>query len=147
MEQKHPDPAWIWNQKDIPVLFRRSAPNPLQLRMPYGTNNYEWLREGKRRKPDWNPSLKCWELPISWFEGLIARLLERHGLLYVIQVYKEQQKCAPACWNAKGFHCECSCMGANHGTGHPGASWYEVSDTFAFSRGKAKYSCRLLVAK
>jgi hypothetical protein len=55
-------------------------------------------------------------------------------------------KCAPACLYAVGYHCECSCMGANHGTGHPGGRWHEVSDTFAFNWGPKQYACRLIAA-
>src|SRR5690606_1987750 len=60
---------------------------------------------------------------------------------------RAQQKCAPACWNAEGFHCECSCMSENHGGGHPGGSWYKVSETFAVSWGAQRYSCRHLKIK
>jgi hypothetical protein len=86
-------------------------------------------------------------MPIAWFDDLIQRALERYGQIYVIQLYKQQQKCASACWNAKGFHCECSCLGASHGTGQPGGIWFELSETFAFSWGPTEYACRLLVAK
>jgi hypothetical protein len=37
-------------------------------------------------------------------------------------------------------------MGMNHGSGHPGGHWREVSDTFAFQWGPRKYACRLLAA-
>jgi hypothetical protein len=38
-------------------------------------------------------------------------------------------------------------MGENHGGGHPGGNWYEVSETFAVSWGQQRYSCRHLKAK
>jgi hypothetical protein len=48
---------------------------------------------------------------------------------------------------AEGFHCESSCMGENHGGGHPGGRWYEVSETFAVSWSVQRYSCRHLRVK
>lgn len=102
----------------------------------------EWLRDGRRDKPKWHARFKAWEIPAAWFDSAIKLSLRRYGDAYVIQVYRDQQKCAPACWNAEGFHCECSCMGANHGGGHPGDNWYEVSDTFAVSWARRRYSCR-----
>jgi hypothetical protein len=38
-------------------------------------------------------------------------------------------------------------MGENHGGGHPGGSWYEVSETFAVSWCVQRYSCRHLRVK
>lgn len=107
----------------------------------------EWLRDGRRLKPDWCAQFKAWEIPTAWFDSVIKLALRRHQEVYVIQLYREHQKCAPACWNAEGFHCECSCMGENHGGGHPGGNWYEVSETFAVSWGQQRYSCRHLKVK
>jgi hypothetical protein len=146
MEKRDPKLRSIWKQKEIPVLFRRSRPLPLLVKLPYARNNFAWLRGERRNKPNWNAQYKAWEVPIAWFDDLIKQLLDRYSKSYVIQLYREQQKCAPACWNAKGLHCECSCMGANHGTGAPGGSWYEVSETFAFSWGEQEYACRLMIA-
>ena len=134
----------IWRNGKIPVVFRREKPNPLLVKLPYSARNYEFLRGENRRKPVWDSKNDRWELPVAWFDDLIKRLVERYGQVYVIQLYQEQQKCAPACWNAKGLHCECSCMGATHGTGHPGGKWYEVSNTFACSWGPKEYACRLI---
>lgn len=136
----------IWRQGDIPVVFKRRRPLPLLARVPFAVGNKDWLRDGRRNIPNWNPQFKAWETPTAWFDSVIKLCLRRYAQAYVIQIYREQQKCAPACWNAKGFHCECSCMGENHGSGHPGSSWYEVSETFAFSWGLQRYSCRHLRA-
>lgn len=136
----------IWRQKTIPVIYRQSRPNPVLVRIPYSPNNFEWVRGEKRHKPEWSSTYKCWETPVAWFDELVERALRRYLKVYVIQLHKEHQKCAPACWNAKGFHCECSCMGANHGSGHPGGKWHAVSETFAFQWGARKYACRLLTS-
>jgi len=135
----------IWQRASPPVIFRRGGSNPLFVRLPYAPNNYSWLRSDKRHKPKWNDRYKCWETPVAWYDWLARRLLQHYSAVYLIQLYREQQKCAPACWGAKGLHCECSCMGENHGSGHPGGAWREVSETFAFEWGPRRYACRLLV--
>jgi len=142
MKKSDSKSANVWDQKSIPVLFRRERGNPLLVRLP--RLDRDWLRDGKRRIPRWNAKLEYWEVPVAWFDGLIRRLLEEFGEVYVVEVYRERQICAPACWNAKGFHCECSCMGANHGAGHPGGEWYIVSETLAVHWGRRQYSCRLI---
>lgn len=146
MDAHDPRLRAIWVQSQIPVVFRQQRSEPLLVRLPFASDNNHWLRGNNRRKPEWNSSGKRWEVPVSWFDDLIRRLLKRYGKTYVIQLYREQQKCAPACWNAKGFHCECSCMGQNHGSGNPEGKWREISETFAFSWGERKYACRLIVA-
>lgn len=145
MDNQDPKLKEIWRQSRIPVVYRRARPLPLLVRLPYFDDNFSWLRGSSHHKPKWNQRYKCWETPVSWFDVIIQKALRRSRSVYVIQVYKEQQKCAPACWNAAGFHCECSCMGANHGSGHPGGSWHEISETFAFEWGQRKYACRLIV--
>ncbi len=146
MDEQDPRLRNIWKQREIPVVFRQARPKPLLVRLPFLNDNYAWLRGENKRKPKWNSQHIAWEVPIAWFDELIHRLLKRHGRVYVIQLHNEMQKCAPACWNAEGFHCECSCLGANHGTGHPGATWHEIAETFAFSWGPRQYACRLIVA-
>lgn len=136
----------IWLQTEIPVIYRQTRPYPVLVRLPYSVGNYKWVRGDARHKPKWDPKYKCWETPVSWFDDLIQRSLKRFGKVYVVQLHKEHQKCAPACWDAKGFHCECSCMGENHGSGHLGGNWHEVSETFAFQWGPRQYACRLIAA-
>lgn len=138
-----PDPRLmsVWGQKTVPVIVRRGKGKPLRLRMPFDSNNRHWLRNGRRNNPDWRLDKKCWELPQAWFNDLVERLLHRYGSIYVIQPYRQQEKCAPACLNARGHECQCSCMGANHGVGNDG-SWFEVSETFATRWGEAELACR-----
>ena len=133
----------VWEQRAVPVVFRGES-GPLIVRLPFSADNYVWLRNGNRNKPKWNSKLICWEIPLAWFEDVIRRAVDRYDQAYVIQLHREQQKCAPACWNAGGLHCECSCLGANHGGGHPGGNWYEVSETFACEWGPKQYACRLI---
>lgn len=147
MEIRDPRLRQVWRQSAIPVVLRRPRPDPLLIRLPYAPDNFHWLRNDHRYKPTWNPTYTAWETPIAWFEDVIERILHRYGRVYIIQSYNAQQKCAPACWNAKGAHCECSCMGRNHGKGRPVGQWRAVSDTFAFSWGPRQYACRLVSAQ
>jgi len=144
MERKDPKLREIWGQKSTPVVYRQEGSNPLLVRLPYAEDNRAWLRRDRRKKPEWHPGYGCWKTPRVWFEDIIRRSLFRFGSVYVIQTYKEFQKCAPACWHAEGIDCECSCMGLNHGSGNPSGRWYVISDTCAVQWSGRRYSCRLI---
>lgn len=136
-----------WKQDTIPVVLRRTGKGErLRVRLPFASNNASWLRDGKRTRPEWLHELKCREIPKAWFNDFVNRALRRFGSLYVIQPYREQEKCSPSCLNAKGHECECSCMGANHGAGNDG-SWFEVTDAFASRWGERELACRLMVVR
>lgn len=138
------DAAAIWRQSKVPVVYRQGGGQPLMIRLPYGPDNRNGLRSDHRRNPEWLVKFKCWETPRSWFEDVVRRSLGRYGRVYVIQPYQVQEKCAPACWNAIGIECECSCMGANHGSGNPPGKWHVVSDTFAVQWQDRLLACRLI---
>lgn len=140
------DARAIWYQTAIPVVYRQGRGLPLLVRLPYAKDNFDWLRGDNQRKPQWNRRYKCWEVPYAWLNALVMRLLRRFGRLYLIQPLKALEKCAPACWNATGFDCECSCMGQNHGS-HSGAGWYVVSETFAFQWQTRELAYRLIESK
>ncbi|MDZ7712739.1 MAG: hypothetical protein U5L06_06355 [Rhodovibrio sp.] len=134
----------IWNRSKVPVFVRRNGRREkVRLRLPFASDNRFWLKNQRTTSPVWVPAGKYWEVPKSWFNDLVNRGLERYGSLYVIQPYRVQEKCAPACLNATGHECECSCMGANHGAGNDG-SWFEVSETFATRFGGREVACRLI---
>jgi len=136
--------ASIWKNEVIPVILRRGGSNPIRLRVPFSADNREWLKNGTRKKePEWNKKDKYWELPVSRFNELVQMILDRHEQIYIIQPYREKEICAPACMNAEGFECQCSCMGANHGLANQNG-WLEVSETFAVRYGKIQLACRLL---
>jgi hypothetical protein len=144
MDGSDPKLIEVWNQQKIPVILRRGGKGQrLRLRLPYATDNRSWLKNERRNSPTWIEKGRYWETPKAWFNDFVERALDRFGRLYVIQPYREQQKCAPACLNAVGHVCECSCMGANHGAGNDG-SWFEVSDTFATRWGNQQIACRLM---
>ena len=143
VDQEHQLKA-IWNQRTAPVLLRRLGCRPLALRVPDRTSNLDWVRDGRRRTPLWMEQGSYWELPRAWFNSLVVQLLDEFDRVYTIQPFRSQQKCAPACWNALGEDCECSCMGERHGSNHPGRGWKIVSETFATRWGEEEFACRLL---
>jgi len=141
--RKKIEEIWRVRSSSTPVLFRQPD-GPVLLKMPFAEHNRQWLQNGRRRIPKWLKPYKCWELPKAWFNDLVRRLVDRYGKLFVIQPYREQEKCAPNCWNAEGFECSCSCMGANHGSTAPGSGWLIVSDTFATRWHEKELACRLI---
>ena len=145
MNKKDPRLLHIWGQKEIPVLYRPGSGKLLLVRLPYAVTNRPWLKGDHRNQPEWVAEHKCWQTPKAWFEDIVKRSLGKYRRIYVIQPFNTQEKCAPACWNALGAECECSCMGANHGSGNPSGKWHIVSETLAVQWGEKQYSCRLLV--
>ena len=110
---------------------------------PFEWADRSWLKNGRPRRPQFNYEKNCWEIPAAWFNDTVERCLDHYSQVYVIQPYRVQEKCAPACQNAKGHVCQCSCMGQNHGMANDG-SWFEVSDTFATRWGDEHMASRLL---
>jgi hypothetical protein len=133
----------IWRQDAIPVIYRAGKGEPLKAKFPYKSDNRFWLQNGRRNKPTWLPLKKHWELPKTWFNDTVERTLRRWGKVYIIQPYRENEVCAPACWNAQGHECNCSCMGQNHGSAVHGR-WFVVSDSFAIHWHDSELACRLL---
>ena len=143
----HQDIRAVWNQETIPVILRRTGSGELlRVRLPFAENNRQWLCDGRRTTPAWIASRKFWEIPKAWFDDFVNRALKDYGKVYVIQPYREQEKCSYSCQNAQGHECQCSCMGIYHGAGSDG-SWFEVSDAFSTRWGARELACRLMVAK
>src|SRR5271163_981890 len=123
---------FVWKlQKEIPVVLRRTGKRErLRVKLPYADDNRKWLRNGRRTDPAWfdanGDRPGYWEVPKAWFNDFVDRALERYGKVYIIQPYRAVEICSPACQNAVGHECQCSCMGEHHGTGSDG-SWFEVS--------------------
>lgn len=134
----------IWFQSEIPAVYRPEKSQALLIRLPYAADNRVWLKADHRNNPKWNGQHKRWETAKSWFEGIVRRALKRFGRVYVIQPFRAQQTCAPACWDAAGFTCGCSCMGQNHGSGNPAGRWYIISEALAVHWGPRQYSFKLL---
>jgi hypothetical protein len=140
------DAAQIWRQQVIPVVFRDTAQKRLLVKLPYAADNWEWLRADQARRPKWLAASHCWQVPQAWLEDVTRRLCQRYGQGYLIHPYREHETCAPACWNAIGLACECSCLGAYHGQGQ-GKGWYVIAEVCAVRWGPRQYACRLLRAK
>jgi len=137
----------VWKQTKVPAILRRTGKGQrLRARLPYASTNREWLQNDRRTAPTWIAKERYWELPKAWFNDFVDRALDRYGSVYIIQPYREQEICAPACLDARGHECQCSCMGANHGAGNDG-SWFEVSETFAARWQEMELACRLLTKK
>lgn len=137
----------IWDQSEVPVILRRTGKGQLlRARLPYSDTNRAWLQDGRRITPTWHSSRRFWEFPKAWFNDFVERALRTFGQVYVVQPYREQEKCSSACLNAVGHECQCSCMGRNHGAGNDG-SWFEISETFATRWGDQMLACRLMTAR
>lgn len=155
IEQSAPsDLRRIWKQDDIPVIVRKGAGHKLRIKVPGRQDDLNSRRrvaaslQAARptgHYPEWLAQYSGWQLPQSWFSDLVNHLLRNFGKVYVIQPHNPQEKCASRCMNAKGHECECSCLGAHHGEGGPGAGWFEVSETFATRWGGQRLACRLMV--
>lgn len=138
----------IWAQTRVPVVYRSGERGtPLLVKLPYRRDNYAWLRGEHARKPKWDPERKYWTVSNAWFDELTGRLAGRYGTVYVIQPHRPMEKCAPACWNAAGIDCSCSCLAVNHGSGHPGARWYEISESLAVMWRDRELYWRLLTPR
>lgn len=144
--------TFVWKlQKETPVVLRRTGNGErLRVKLPYENNNRQWLRNARRTNPEWfdakGDQPGYWELPKVWFNDFVDRALARYGKVYIIQPYRPQEICSPACQNALRHECQCSCMGAHHGTG-TGGGWFEVSDAFSTRWGERQLACRLLTAR
>lgn len=143
---------YVWKlQRATPVVLRRSAKGArLRVRLPFADDNRRWLRDGRRSNPVWfgasGDRPGYWEIPKAWFNDFVDRSLTRYGKIYIVQPYRAQEICSPACQNATGHECQCSCMGEHHGARNDG-SWFEVSDTFSARWGERELACRLLTAR
>ena len=136
----------IWAQQTTPVFFVTKK-GRLLIRLPEDTQNYEWLKHGRRTSPTRNVDYQSWEAPKGWLDELVPRTLARHGRLYLVQLRSKRARCVPACWNATGYICVCSCGGANHGLGHPLAHRRTVSDVFATDWRGEHVACRMISAR
>ena len=133
----------IWRNGTIPVVYRPGN-NDIKIKLPYAEGNRKFLKGGTRkREPVWDKKKKFWKLPKSRFNNIVDDILNRYKRVYIIQPYTETEQCAPACMNAQGYECQCSCLGANHGAGNDGR-WFEISESLALKYGEDILGCRLL---
>jgi hypothetical protein len=137
----------IWNQKKLPVIFRPARSETLKIRLPFAKGNSAWLQGDRQHRQKWNEKWKCWETPRSWFDDIGKKCVAQFGRVYVIHTYRLSEKCAPRCWEAERLECQCSCMGANHGSQGPLGKWLIISETFAVRWQERRYACRLIARR
>ncbi|TGD60487.1 hypothetical protein EYC08_20715 [Tabrizicola sp. WMC-M-20] len=140
-----------WHEARIPFIVRSGVPGQkLTAKLPFKPDNFAWIKSLAKgnRKPEvsWDATTKTWALPVSWLNRFVDNGLARYGQLYVVQPFREMEKCAPACRNALGHDCECSCMGENHGAGN-GLGWFDVSEAYSFRWGPQSAAARLMTTK
>jgi hypothetical protein len=141
--------AEIWRQALVSIPVIAFLEEGVFVRAPYQKDNRAWMLDEREERypwyPQWDSEGRFWRIPKAWFNDAVNLLLERYGKVYIIQVYSETEKCAPACRAAKRWECECSCMGKYHGADSGG--WFDVSETFSFRHGARDLACRLVVAR
>ena len=140
-----------WKQATVPIVVRSGLMgDKLTVRLPYRVDNRQWLfgLATGARKPDihWAATEGAWRLPVAWLNRFVDGALHRYEKLYVVQPFRELEKCAPRCRNAAGHDCQCSCMGGNHGVGD-GTGWFDVSETFSFRWGPMYAAIRLMTKR
>ncbi|WP_152046751.1 hypothetical protein [Aureimonas psammosilenae] len=138
----------VWKQREVPVVLRRGGPDEkLRIRLPAGEEKFDWISSGRQHQPERFDDPHYWELGKTRFNDFVEQALDRFGKLYVIQPYREQEKCARACRHAKGHDCNCSCMGAHHGTGDGLGGWFDIGDAFSTRWGDRAVACRLMIRR
>ena len=140
-----------WEAAQIAIVVRAGLMGKkLIVRLPFRDDNAQWIRSlatGTRRpEVSWDSTYGAWKLPASWLNRFVEGALNRYGRLYVVQPFREMEKCAPACRDANGHECQCSCMGANHGN-KDGLGWFDISETFSFRWGLEQAAIRLMSKK
>jgi len=132
----------VWLQNTIPVI-QRPETGKLKIKPPGNLFYHEWIHRPKKHTPIWINNY--YEVPASWLSWLVRTCLNQYGQVWIIQPYNDKEICSTSCQNAKGFECQCQCLGENHGQGDDGGGgWYEVSDALKI-RWSGKYvAARLL---
>jgi hypothetical protein len=133
--------AAVWGNGRIPVIAVPPK-GEIKLRLPYSEANREWLKISQR-DPRWDKVERCWFLPRSWLNRQARRIVGKFGRCYIVQSVCETETCSPACLNAAGIDCDCSCRGEHHGSGNEDA-WFVINETFACRSEGREYSVRLV---
>src|SRR5258708_40098498 len=69
----------VWKQKQIPVVLRRTGRGEqLRARLPFGNDNRQWVKNGRRTAPKWIGGSKAyWGRPQSRVNDIVAPALRR----------------------------------------------------------------------
>lgn len=153
MKNRFEDAKKAWNQKERPVILRCRKSNgrnqKLRIRLPERGEHFTLLKGSNKfnHKPVYIASGKFWEVSYQRLNELVEVLAKFYGEVILMQPVKEKQVCARKCMEANGFECECSCLGANHGSENMNSSWYEVNDTYAVRYESDQVSLKVISAK
>jgi hypothetical protein len=99
--------------------------------MPYRSDNRAWIREQLGAvRPEWNGTLKRWEIAKEHLWPLVGALADRFGAVEVYLEFSEHSRCDQRCRDANPetvWDCVCSCLGENHGGVAYWKTWHEVA--------------------
>lgn len=136
-----------WRHKTIPMVIRTGRKGEqLFVHLPFAEDNRLWVNSLGKSRASYSRADQAWNLPKTWLNSFIGESLNRYGSVYVVQPHNQREVCAPACRNATGHECQCSCLGAHHGAGD-GSGWFDVSEIFAFRWAGAELAIRKLSIK
>lgn len=124
----------LWREEfpEYPRL-RHDGESSLIARVPPQKGIGEWMRRGRHHKAHFDPVSKEWTLPYAWRDEMIGRLANRYGGVLVLRDAAVTERCAPSCVKAVSpvTQCECSCGGANHGTGALPTGFQVINEALA----------------
>jgi hypothetical protein len=93
-------------------------------KIPPRKGNYRWLHHHLAIR---SPRLDGdrWHLPRNCLLKFVTAAVDRYGYVAVYRDMSKLSRCNRLCLEAQGMECDCSCMGAHHGTADSGG-WFEV---------------------
>lgn len=120
----------------------------IMARFPYVKDNRKWLKDTCRVKsPEYDNNSKHWTLSRNSLRAVIAGSIDRFGGVELYRDVSALSKCDIRCQQARGYDCDCSCYGENHGTESGGwiarGEFALIADMGDVRRVKLTYSCRM----
>ncbi|MBN6040063.1 endonuclease domain-containing protein [Amycolatopsis sp. 195334CR] len=125
----------VWLPRDGKVVAK----------IPARKGNRRWLHKTVRIR---SPRLvdDRWLLPRNCLVRLVTAAIDRYGFIAVCRDMSMLSRCNRACLEATGFECDCSCLGAHHGT--DSAGWFErAGDAMVTDLGESKRTVIVYGAK
>lgn len=131
----------------LPVLLNTKTKGKIMLRFPNEEKHEDFVAGGQRSEPEWKP-YGAWFVARSALRSHAQRCIAKWGGCWIVQSYREKEVCAPACQNAIGLECHCSCMGLYHGHEAEATSgkWHVVNEAFCVRWGDVVYAVRRISA-
>lgn len=103
--------------------------------MPYDPSkpasyNRSWLKSvlGAGTRPNWNRTMKRWEIARSHLWVLTSALADRFGEVEVLVEFNTTEQCSKTCRKATNpvYECVCNCKGKFHGGRGAERNWIPV---------------------